>query len=256
MPKLSAGVSQVEWNQCIFRDCMNEENGLPTLEDKSIDLAYTDPPWGVNYGKGEIYKSGKKIKKDKNIVDYNDKWNPEFHLAYFNELYRICEKIIIVVGQWHLDFWYNVDPKPKGMLIIHTKNHVSRDSKIATWNHFTPYLYWGKFKKKLYKNVLEVLIDWDQYKNTLIGNVIEYVIPWGFLSKEKYIHPSPKGTEIALKIMKKLEIESIIDPFAGSGSYLKAASILGIKWLGYELNPIYKQDIDKRFAQKAMEEWM
>ena len=27
----------MKWNEVIYADCMNEENGLPTLEDKSID---------------------------------------------------------------------------------------------------------------------------------------------------------------------------------------------------------------------------
>jgi len=222
-----------DWNKVYYIDCMDPEKGLPSLPDKSIDLGFTDPPWGVNFGKAkELYKSGKKIKRNINIKEYNDQWNPLFQKAYFRELERICNRIIIVTGQWHLDFWYKL--KPKGMLIIHTRNHVARDSKIASWNHYTPYLYWGKFKHKLY------------------SNVIDYTIPWGFLSKERFTHPSPKGTEIALKLFTKLKPASIIDPFTGSGSYIKAADILDIPWIGYEINKEYSIDINKRFSKKLI----
>jgi len=50
--------------------------------------------------------------------------------------------------------------------------------------------------------------------------------------------------------LKESKTESIIDCFSGSGSYIKAADLLGIKWLGYEINEKYKVDIDKRFNDK------
>jgi len=226
-----------EWNKVHYCDCMDPDIGLPSLPDKSIDLGYTDPPWGVNYHKHKkVIKHGKILKKDPNKMTYNDEWDEEFTLNWFNELNRVCKRIIIITGQWHLRFWFNLEPT--GMFIVYSKNSVARDSKIASWNHYTPYLYWGKFKKKL------------------IRNVLEYVIPWGFLSKNvKWIHPSPKGLKLVLQIIGKLEPESLIDPFAGSGSFLKAADILGIPWLGYEINEVYKQDIDKRFAQKQIDLW-
>ena len=85
-----------------------------------------------------------------------------------------------------------------------------------------------------------------KFKSKLISNIIDYIIPWGFLSREKWIHPSPKGTEIALKLMNKLKPENIIDPFLGSGSYAQAAVIYGIPWIGYEIEMKYSLDIDKR----------
>ena len=218
---------------------MDEKEGLPSLPDKSKDLGFTDPPWGANiHNDVGVYKGGKRHMAAGYKVKYDDSWNEEFNHSWFKELDRVCERMIIVTGQYHLGFWFG-KCKPKGMLIINCRNSVSRDSKIASWNHYTPYLYWGKFKKKL------------------ISNVINYTIPWGWLSsKEVFYHPSPKGLEIPLKIFRKLEPESIIDPFAGSGSYIKAADILGIPWLGYEINEVYSHDIDKRFSKRMITEWI
>lgn len=86
--------------------------------------------------------------------------------------------------------------------------------------------------------------------------MIEYVIPWGFLKKEKFLHPSPKGTDIPLQLFSELRPTSVIDPFAGSGSTLKACDLLGIKWIGYEINPVYKDDVDKRFRQRGIDAYM
>jgi len=213
---------------------MNEENGLPTLEDKSIDLCLTDPPWGIDYNKGgnkgflRKYVNGRVLRPKANVTHYEDKFRPEWFLSWFNELIRICNQIIVVIGQKNLNWWYkNTDPK--GMLCIYHKNAYSGNS-ISKWNKFTPYLVFGKVKNK----------------NRIFSNVIEYVIPWGFLSKDKWIHPSPKGTEIAYKILNDLKPESLIDPFLGSGSYAQAATQLGIPWIGYEINEVYSQDINKR----------
>ena len=39
---------------------------------------------------------------------------------------------------------------------------------------------------------------------------------------------------------------SVIDPFIGSGTTAEVCIKLGIPYIGYEINPIYKHDIDIR----------
>lgn len=41
----------IEWNTVKYIDCMDLDEGLPSLPDKSIDLCFTDPPW-LNQYKG------------------------------------------------------------------------------------------------------------------------------------------------------------------------------------------------------------
>jgi hypothetical protein len=231
----------MKWNEVQYIDCMDENLGLPSLPDKEKGgevISLTDPPWLYDYSKNKQKDRiflGKRVLKAKNQHHYKDDYDNEWILGWFEELLRICNGVIIVMGQSKMIEWIqNTDPV--GVLIIYHKNSSSQ-SKISKWNRFTPYLFYGKEYFK---------------KHKIMGNVIEYVIPWGFLGKEKYIHPSQKGTEIPLKLFKDLKPTGIIDPFAGSGSYLKAAEILDIPWIGYEINPIYKQDIDKRFNQKGI----
>jgi len=214
----------MEWNRVIYADCMNEENGLPTLEDKSVDLCLTDPPWNIKY-KG-LSKRTNNIKKKK--VLYKDNYPDEWNLIWFSELERICKGIIVATTRNKLNWWYkNTDVRD--MLILYFKNGTGA-SKISKWNCWSPYLFFGDFFRT----------------NKLFHNLIETYIPWGFLSNRSYIHPSPKEVKIWDKIIRELKPESVIDPFLGSGTTAEVCVKLGIPWFGYEINEVYSQDINKR----------
>jgi len=44
----------------------------------------------------------------------------------------------------------------------------------------------------------------------------------------------------------------VLDPFAGSGTTLKAAKELNRHWLGIEINPAYVEICHKRLAQDVL----
>jgi len=229
-------MKEESWDKAFYGvDCMDAEIGLPSYPDNYFELGYTDPEWGVQYSRkfsrGGLY-SGRILKPKEGLEHYEDKFDSEFIFSWLDELKRICKGIIILTGEKN-KFWWIQHTNPKDELIIHLRNGFAK-SPIAWTSRKSTYLFYGEFR------------------NRLKCNVINYTLPWGFLSKEKYLHPSPKGTELALKILFQLKPESLIDPFAGSGSFLKAADILGIKWIGYEINKVYKQDFDKRFSQKSI----
>ncbi len=216
----------MEWDKIIYEDCMNEKNGLPSLPDKSIDLGFTDPPWGIGYD-GTIL-SRRKTTNKKHIIIYEDKWNPEWNLKWFYELKRVCNNIILVLGQG-VYMWWIRNTKPIGMYMLYYKNGVAR-SKVSQWRAWAPYLVYGKLKNKPTQDVIET------------------VLHMGFLKdKEKWIHPSPKSIDAILKLLKAIKPKTLIDIFVGSGTFIYAAHMLNIPWLGYEINPIYKHDVDLRF---------
>lgn len=226
----------IEWNIVKYIDCLDEKEGLPSLPDKSVDLGYTDYPWNVKMGEKDRKYKGKTLKWDQKKVYFNDNFEQDWNLLWFNELKRICNGIIILIPEKWKRWWY-INTEPKGDLIIHWSNGFSASS-IAYHSQKSTYLFYGKFNKRLH------------------ADVINSTLMWGFLKKEKWIHPSPKGLDIVLRILTQIKPDSLIDPFAGSGSFLKAADILNIKWLGYEINPVYKEDIDKRFSKISIKNWM
>ncbi len=69
----------------------------------------------------------------------------------------------------------------------------------------------------------------------------------GFLREKcNYIHPCPKDPKLWKYIIGNIKPKSVLDPFMGSGTTAEICTKLGIPWLGYEINEVYSQDINKR----------
>ena len=195
----------MKWNEVIYADCMNEENGLPTLEDKSIDLCLTDPPYGVNY-KDDLHIES---------IQYEDEF---IGFKWLEEILRVCKGIIFTPGSVYL-YDYITFKKPPYLL------------RFA--------YYYDSYRRIHY----DVLLAYGSVpKITSIKSVVK-VKRHHF---DGYIHPSPKSEDLWRYILRKLKPKSVIDPFIGSGTTAEACTKLGIPWVGYEINEVYSQDINKR----------
>lgn len=67
-------------------------------------------------------------------------------------------------------------------------------------------------------------------------------------------HPSQKPIKLMKKIISQYtkEGDTILDPFAGSGSTLKAAKDLNRNYIGIELNPEYVKIAEERLKQEVL----
>lgn len=240
------------WNTIRFIDCLDPQLGLPSLPDKSVDLGMTDPPWGVEMQENKRqYVEGRTL-DNAHKVHFDDKITEEFTKSWFTEFLRVCKRIILVISDdlvlWFIRKFPRDDPV---ILPVLWKNGFSK-SKVATEKRRSLYLLYGKFNTKLLYDYLAKSY-WTK-KSALIP----FTLYWGFTSKEKHFnHPSPKGLEIPLHIYDFLKPESVLDCFAGSGTYLHAARIMGIPYIGYEINnKEYRADIEYRFAQDSIRRWL
>jgi len=216
----------IEWNKCIYEDCMNLINGLPTLEDKSIDLCLTDIPFGIEINSKGNIKGGSNIRKG--TIKYSDKREDWLILMKkaFIELRRICNGVIIYCGSINLSFFCKLE-EPRQIIYRHASNCFSNGSLSYRITIF-PLVCYGKFNKR-------------------IGNdLFKYPSMSGWMSKEKWIHPCPLNKSFWTDLIFQLKPTSILDPFLGSGITAEVCTKLGIPWLGYEINEVYSQDIDKR----------
>jgi len=212
---------------------MDQEYGLPSLEEQSIELCLTDPEFNVGY------KKKKAMKNTQAYID-NRKNYAEWCATWFKELERICQTIIIHPGKVNFDIWYGIKPAydwfcayPQGTTPSYGK---------ATWIiSLDPYICYGKFGKKRLSNDVFTY----PFKNTY---------------KFKYIHPCPLDNTIIEKIITQMAPESLIDPFLGSGTTAEVCEKLGIQWLGYEIEEKFSVDIDKRIKtvhqQKGLDKWL
>lgn len=110
----------IELNTIYNEDCLN---GLKKIDDKSINLVVTDPPYGINFNSNHRVKSN--LKSVNGIL--NDKDNKEFLHSVAKELHRVLK------DNSHLYFftrWDKVDEP--SWVKCHRENvhRVSRDRMI------------------------------------------------------------------------------------------------------------------------------
>jgi adenine-specific DNA-methyltransferase len=82
---------------------------------------------------------------------------------------------------------------------------------------------------------------------------IEDVIPWTTYSGNK-LHPTQKPLSVLLPLIETFSAPGglVLDPFAGSGSTLVAAKMLGRAFTGIELDAGYHRIASRRLAETAI----
>lgn len=103
--------------------------------------------------------------------------------------------------------------------------------------HYEHIPYWGEFKGTLAKH------KWG-------SDVIEANVEFG---KTRFDHPTPKPYDLLKKLLWRVDGESVIDPFMGSGTTLRAAKDLGRKAIGIEIEERYCEIAAKRLGQSVFD---
>ncbi|KKN34300.1 hypothetical protein LCGC14_0794970 [marine sediment metagenome] len=224
-------VINIPWGTVQYIDCMNKEKGLPSLPDKSIDLCITDIPFNVNIQISSRKKDSKhrSINLNKKAYDDNKTDYEDWCISWFKQLERICNGIVLQIGEKNIPMWCNIKI-PKGYAFC-LKRNARTLSPIA------------------YKNMIATLIFYGK-TNRMNNNFFDYYVNSGFLRKnarhKNLIHPCPLRYAFWEDLILRLKPKSVIDPFIGSGTTAEVCKKLNIPWIGYEINPIYKEDIESR----------
>lgn len=191
---------------------------IKKIPDKSIDLIFTDPPYGINADKG-VDGFGNSPKK---AYKCNDTWDNESPPKwFFDEMIRIAKKIIIFGGNYFTD-------------------------KLPQNNHW---IVWDKQGGIEFENPFSACeLLWT---NIPKNNVKKYIqIQQGFIKKgyDEKIHPTQKPLDLCKNIIKDYAEDGniILDLFSGSGTICVAAKELGFNFIGIENNEEhYKNSIDR-----------
>ena len=213
---------------------MDKDEGLPSLPDKSIDLCMADIPFNVHLGKPDNKsRISKNIRKDAILYDDQMDDYEGFCRKLLIELERICNGILIYCGSKNLVMWCRIkDPRQIiGRISLNSRSCGS----ITYFTSFFPIVCYGDFNNRLRRDIF------IYHSNN------------GFLGKKEFIHPCPLNKNFWFDLIKQIKPESVIDPFLGSGTTAEVCSKLGIKWLGYEINEVYSQDINKRLLNCVKE---
>ncbi len=230
-------------------DALTELRKLP---DDSFDVGVTSPP----YNKGERHKGW----LVKNVVyegvrDIKDEEEyQEEQVEVLNELFRVTKP-----GG---SFFYNHKIRWERGRMIHPYSWVSR-SKWAIrqeiiWNrkiaaNIRGWRFWQVEERIywLFKPRGDDLIGPElASRHALLTSV------WEIRPEADNPHPAPFPIELPTRCIYSLldgEHGVVIDPYAGSGTTLVAAELLGLPWLGIEISPEYIEMANERLVKADLE---
>lgn len=192
---------------------------LKGIPDASLDLALTDPPYGVRYKD----RNGRSIQNDDNL---------DAVLPVYAELYRALkpDSYCISFYGWNrsdefLSCWKAAGFRAVGH-IVWAKDYGSKAGYLKCCHEQAYLLVKGNPAKP--------------------AEPISDVQPWRWTGNRA--HPTEKAVEILLPLVRAFSRpgDLVCDPFSGSGSTAVAAALSGRRYLGIELEEGYCVHARKR----------
>lgn len=196
-------------------DC---EQMLPMFA--KVDLVLTDPPYGIDMAKGfEGFGGfGEKIARRQ----YMDEWDADRpSIEVMTSVVGSGARVII----WGGNFMADLLPRSTHWLVWDKLNTMPTfgDCELA----------WTNSKRK---SVKKVTVEY----NGLIGKELER---W---------HPTQKPLSLFVWCIQEYGGGTVLDPFMGSGTTLRAAKDLGRKAIGIEIEEKYCEIAAKRMSQEVL----
>ena len=215
-------------------------DGLRSLEPNSVDCVVTDPPYGVEY----------ESHRDTDRESFPDEEADTFALLddVFAELERVCKanahvyvffsmnriESVREVAERHFD----VTPTP---LIWAKRNHApTRDAERG----------FEKMYAHQYEPILMCRME-NGDSRRLNGGVSSNLLQHGRPSGAERWHDAQKPRALLSELITNStgKQETVLDPFAGSGSTLLAAAENGRHYIGFEASESYED----RFTRELRE---
>lgn len=203
---------------------------LKTLDNDSVDLIVSDPPYRVTQhghsGLGGIFKT--KVGEDKKLNGKLFKHNEVNVNDYAGELYRVL--------------------KPDNHCYIMT-NDVNLQNFLNVFTnvgfHFTKLLIWDKQNKitnQFYMNQVEYILFMSKGRTKQINYCgTSNLLSVNNVKNKTHNHPTEKPVELMEILIKNSTNEGdlVLDPFVGVGSTPVACQNLKRNFIGCELDKVY-----------------
>ena len=232
--------------------------GLRTLDDESIDIIITSPP----YNKGGLNGKRNKGKKWNKTIDYGGDFNidnkpedeyQEWQLNILKECYRVLKK--------------------DGLMFYNHKNRIVKGKGYIispySWLLKSPFLIrqeiiWNRKsgpnqEQSRYIPSYENIYVLSKQKDTIFkrNKDVEYKTDvWTINPDRTNKHPAPFPIDIPRNILSSLNEEkvkdrviTVFDPFNGSGTTGVAAVEKGFNYIGFDIIDEYLQETERKITK-------
>lgn len=276
----------IKTNNIYSENCINFMNNM---NEKSIDLMVTSPPYSVG-------------------IDY-DSWDDDMtleeYLTFTREWLSSAYRVLKDDGRIALNIPYEINKQTKGgrvflsaeiwMImkeigfnffgIVDLEESSPHRSKTTAWGSWmspsAPYIYnpkecvilaYKKYSKKQVKGTPQWEGEYQMVPNEKIEGEFRKKLVYDEKDKKDFIslvygqwnyfadtQQKTKATfslDIPYRAIKILSYKEdvIMDPFSGSGTTCLAAEMLGRKWIGVDISPNYCEVARKRIHTYQLEQ--
>jgi DNA modification methylase len=103
-------------------------------------------------------------------------------------------------------------------------------------------------------NYEEIYVLGDGFKGRRDSSILKFNAIAGCVGRvTSRLHPTEKPVDLLRYLLGKCDAQTVLDPFMGSGTTLRAAKDLGLKAIGIEIEEKYAEIAAKRMAQSVFD---
>jgi len=198
--------------------CADALEILPAL---SFHVVVTDPPYGLNLSSGMNGRHGKCAVSGDHDTSLRDRL-----------LSNIGDRPTILFGSPKIS-----RPPCRAVLVWDKGEHVGMGDLALPWK----------------PNWEEIYVIGSGFTGPRTGSVLRHLAIAGCVGTRTWRHhPTEKPESLMRALIRKCPSGTILDPFMGSGTTLRAAKDLGRKCIGVEIEERYCEIAARRLEQECL----
>lgn len=228
------------------------EDVLPRLEP--VDLVLTSPPY--NLGEGMEDKGGLRIGHGgskwgagtlhKGYYNYSDDLPYPEYCKWQREILQACWDRLTPTGA----IYYNHKPRlVRGELRLPFFTELPL-RQIVIWDRGGGFNYMAGAYCPHHEWVMVYAKPGFRLRDKAASGVGDV---WRIQPERGTPHPAPFPLALARRAIKTTRAQTVLDPFMGGGTVLRAAKDLGMKSIGIEINESYCRMAVERLRQQAFD---
>lgn len=244
--------------EVVHGDCVAE---MRKLSDGEFNLIIADPPYNLNKDFGPWKESERRSE----WKDWTRQWLSEARRVLSDQ------GNIFVYGIHHHQCWvqcimFELGFMYRRQIIWYYENGFAGYGKRSLNACYEPLLWFSKSDRYIYHTIREPYMSQERLKHKIIKNGKVWIPHpdgrmagdvWAFptlagrrFRDEKVDHPTQKPLSISKRIVRHFSNagDTVLVPFAGSGTECVAAVAEGRGYFGIELNPSYLKIAEQRLA--------